>query len=405
MVRVDLVKISRNIYLLRLSDDETRFFEGLWSIPEGVTYNAYLATLPESVVLFDGWKTQYSDLFVDTVLRVVDVKDVKYVVVHHMEPDHSGSLLRVLRSNNEVMVLGHPLVAGLIESFYGLKPRFKPINDGDAVDLGVGYVLRFYHTPWLHWPDTVVSYLENENVLFTCDIFGSYGIPTAVFYEDLPEREKSAFKWYTQKYFANIIGKYADWVPRNLSKLLGLNLKINVVATGHGPLYRGVGYIADYYMYLGSKSTRRGKVVVLYTSMYRFVEKAVEIVVNELEKRGINPSVYKYTDTYRDQESDIVGDVYDAEGIILATATYDADVFPITKYLVELLLAKVPRGKKVLILASYGWGPVAGKKLEKVFKEGGFSPVGVVEFRGSPAMDEAKIREAVAVFLEHMETR
>lgn len=392
MQRVLIEKISRNIFLLRLNDENTKYFEGLWSIPEGISYNAYLATTPEGVVLFDGWKHTYGELYVEAVRQIVDFKDIRYVVVHHAEPDHSGSLKYLFNYAKNAVVLSHSFSNQIIQALYGKLADFRTVNDGEILKLGDEYSLSFYHVPWLHWPDTMVSYLSGENILFTCDVFGSYGIPSKIFYEDLTEEEKTKFKWFTQKYFANVIGHYVDWVSKNMQKILGLNLDIKIVAPGHGPLYRQLSLIASLYNDLGNKRVLKGKTVIIYTTMYRFVEEAVEIVVNELLRKGLNPRVYKFTDAYRDPESDIIGDVFDAENIIIATSTYESDVYPLAKYIIDLLKLKIPSNKKTLVIAVHGWGPVAGRKIADSLIEKKFQVVGFLELKGSPREHEEKIR-------------
>ncbi|MEM0001980.1 MAG: FprA family A-type flavoprotein [Desulfurococcaceae archaeon] len=392
MQRVLIDKISKNVYLLRLNDENTKYFEGLWYIPEGISYNAYVATLPEGVVLFDGWKHVYGELYVETLRQIVDFKDIKYVVVHHTEPDHSGSLKSLFNHVKNATILGHSFAIQLIQVFYGKLAEFRSVNDGEVVKIGKEYAIHFYHVPWLHWPDTVVSFLTGDNVLFTCDVFGSYGIPSKVFYEELTEEEKTKFRWFTQKYFANVIGHYVDWVIKNLEKLSQLNLDVKIIAPGHGPLHKEFNNIVTLYKALGSRKISPGKTIIIYTSMYKFVEDAVRIVVEELSRKGVNYRVYKFTDTYRDPESDIIGDVFDAENIILATSTYESDVFPLAKYIIDLLKMKVPSNKKILVMSVYGWGPVAGRKIMDSLMEKGFQVVGSLELKGSPSMYEEKIR-------------
>lgn len=394
MEKITLDKIARNIYLARLNDKDTLYFEGLWRIPEGITYNSYIATLPEGAIIFDGWKYTYSDLFIETLKQIIDLNDIKYVVVHHAEPDHSGSIKELLKHAKNSILISSQITSNLIESFYDIKPLSKQVKDGDIVELGKDHSLVFYQTPWLHWPDTIVSYLKSERILFTCDIFGSYGIPSKIFYEDLPEDEKNLFKWYTVKYFVNIIGKYVDWVPKNLSKLLSVNVDPLIIATGHGPLYRERSYIIDFYKILGNKPVSKNKSVIIYTSMYGFVESAVNIAIDELKRSNIQPKVYRFTDSYRDHESDILGDLYDAEYIIIGASTYDADVFPLTKYILDLIKAKIPGNKKVLIISNYGWGAIAGKKIYETLREKGYVVVDLVEIRGSPVKYESLIRDS-----------
>ncbi|MEM4717746.1 MAG: FprA family A-type flavoprotein [Desulfurococcaceae archaeon] len=394
MEKITLAKITKNIYLARFNDRDTLYFEGLWSIPEGITYNAYIAPLPDGAVVFDGWKNTYSDLFIETIKQVIDLSDIKYIVVHHSEPDHSGSIKELLKHAKKSILIGSQFAEGLIEAFYEVKPVFKRVKDNEVLRLGGDYELVFHITPWLHWPDTIVSYLKPERVLFTCDIFGSYGVPSKIFYEDLPDNEKALFKWYTVKYFVNIIGKYVDWVPKNLDKLLSANIDPSIISTGHGPLYRGFSYIANLYSYLGSKSISKGKAIVVYTSMYRFVENAVNIVIDEMRRNNIEPKVYRFTDNTRDHYSDLLGELYDAEYLVIGTSTYDADIFPIAKYMLELIKAKIPGNKKVIIISNYGWGAVSGKRISEALREKGNTIVDVIEIRGSPGRYESAIRDA-----------
>ena len=388
--KVEVSRITKNVLMLRLCDDETKYFEGLWYIPEGVTYNAYIATLPEGAIVFDGWKHTYGELFIETLKQHVDLKDIKYVVVHHTEPDHSGSLKNLL-SIVDAIVVGHPMVKDLLNSFYGLNTKFKAVSDNENITFS-GYTLKFIHVPWLHWPDTIVSYLQEEKMLFSCDVFGSYGIPSKVFFDDMDEKEKNLFKWYSKKYFANIIGKYIDWVQKNLAKLQNQNLDIRIVATGHGPLYRDLKPILELYKFWSSKQFVKNKTTIVYTSMYRFVEKAVKIVEEEIKNIEAKYRIYGFTDTHRDAESDIIGDVLDSENIVLATSTYDADIFHLMKHIANLINAKIPENKKILILASYGWGSVAGKKLKELLSK--FKVVDIIEFKGNQ-IDREQVKLAL----------
>ncbi|MEM3980403.1 MAG: FprA family A-type flavoprotein, partial [Ignisphaera sp.] len=130
MPKIHIDKVVENLYILRVDDDEVKYFEALWSIPEGITYNSYILITNEGVVLFDSWKHTYADLFIEALHKVVDLKDIKYVVIHHMEQDHSGSLPKLLELvDRNVTVLGHPIVKDMLSSFYGIKPVFKAVKD------------------------------------------------------------------------------------------------------------------------------------------------------------------------------------------------------------------------------------------------------------------------------------
>jgi flavorubredoxin len=401
MIKIVNMKIAKDIVLLQLQDDETKYFEALWEIPEGVTYNSYVIIGDGDVIVIDGWKIGFGDVFVDEVKRVVDLKSIKAVVVHHMEPDHSGSLKTLLSNlSSDTRVFGHQLVKDMLQSFYGIKPNFVPVTDGMKANVA-GKTLRFFHTPWLHWPDTIVSILDGK-VLFSCDIFGSYGIPSALFFEDLSPSDQEKFIWYAKKYFANIIGKYVSWVLKGLEKLSSIGLdSIEIVAPAHGPLRRNVKTMATLYNRWARGDAEKGKVVVLYMSMYGFIEKAIRILIDELQKAGAKIKIHRFVDKYRSSISDMLGDLIDAESFVIATPTYDADVFPFAMLLLNVIISKIPKNKKVLIVSNFGWGPVAGKKIAEMLKTAGFTIVDVVEFRGGNVEDVLpRLREGAVKLLQ-----
>ncbi|ADG90833.1 beta-lactamase domain protein [Thermosphaera aggregans DSM 11486] len=375
-------RVGDNLYMLQYRDYETKYFEGLWHIPEGVTYNSFILETREGLVVFDTWKRSLRGLFIEEFSKHFDVRDVKYLVVHHMEPDHSGSIPYLLASNPEVTVLGHVLSKGMIESFYQVKPRFQPVKDGEVLQLG-GFRLRFLHTPWLHWPETIMTYVEEEEALLTCDAFGSYGVPSRIFHDELSVEEKERFSRYMVKYFANIIGHFREWVVKNIEKISQQNLKISAILPAHGVLYRGdsVREVVEKYRSLGAGETVPGKTVIAYTSMYGFVSEVVDDAVSLLDKYGIKPLVYGFTDRERADFSELVADAYQAENLIIATATYEARTFPLMKEVVELIIEKTPVNKNVLVIALYGWGGKAGAELEELLTKNGFRKREVIEFR------------------------
>ncbi|MEM2201225.1 MAG: FprA family A-type flavoprotein, partial [Ignisphaera sp.] len=171
LVKVHIDKVVENMYMLRLDDDEVKYFEALWSIPEGITYNSYILLTDEGAILFDSWKHTYSELFLETLRKVVDLKDIKYIIIHHMEQDHSGSIPKILEVvNDNITVVGHPIVRDLISSFYRVKFSFKAVKDLEGMVVG-GKKLRFIYIPWLHWPDTIATYIEDLKALLSCDAF------------------------------------------------------------------------------------------------------------------------------------------------------------------------------------------------------------------------------------------
>lgn len=393
MASTTVTKVSDNLYVLRIDDDHTRFFEALWEIPEGITYNAYLFTLPEKTVLIDGWKKEFTDEFVSTISQVTNIKDIDYVVVSHVEPDHSGTLKKVLELNGgKATVLSHPFAKGLIESLVGITPKFRAVKDGEVIDLG-DERMRFIYTPWLHWPETIMTYLEERSVLLSCDAFGGFSIPPAVFDDD---SVIATYLPYVRKYFANVVGHYRDFVIKAIEKIRSLGITPKVVAPAHGLIWRRSLNIVNYYEELAKGKPEKGKIAVIYTSMYGYVERAVNITINNLRAKGFKTVVFRFTDRHRDSIGDLIGEVEDAEAVIIGTATYEAEVYPLMKFVVDLIIKKIHKGKPILIITTYGWGNVAGRKLEELFRNAGFENVVTVGIKGlSSQKDVEAIKEGV----------
>lgn len=403
MVKV-IVRDVPPFKLLRLDDDDIRYFESLWLIPEGITYNAYLLPTSEGWVLFDTWKVGYDELFMNTLKNVADPSDIKYLVIHHMEPDHSGVVRALLEANPDIEVLGHPMTKSMLESFYGLKPRFRAVKDGEELRVGE-YTLKFIYAPWLHWPETIFTYVKEAKALLTCDAFGAYSIPSRTFDDELSEKELEKYRFWTRKYMATVIGHYLPFVGKAIKKLETMGLDIDIILPSHGLIWRRPDEIIKYYRKwsMGETVTGVKKVVVVYGSMYGFVEAAVKEAIKVLEEKGVLHVTYRFVDNHRDEMSDLMGDLINASGIILGTSTYEAGIHPLMRYVVDLMIEKIPKNKSVLVITNYGWGAVAGRLLRKELGDAGYRVHSVIEFRaGQLEKNREAIREAVRDFISSL---
>jgi len=395
-MRVHVERVAGDLYVLRLDDDEVKYFEALWYIPEGVTYNSYLLLTGDGAVLFDTWKHTYAELFIDTLSKLVDLREIKYIVVHHMEQDHSGALPAVLKQSSEATVIAHPMVLDMIRSFYHVQPKFKPVSDKAVLELGE-YKLRFYHTPWLHWPETIMTFIENSAVLLTCDAFGGFSMPSKLFDNALSESEISAYLKYARKYAITVIGHYRNYILSNVEKLKSSGVEPRVIAPAHGLIWRSnPQLIVNKYLEWSRGEATGRKAVILYSSMYGFVEEAVSYVTGKLNDLNWNIHIHKLTDRERLSEAEVLNDVVDSKLVVIGTSNYENDVFPYMRYVLELLVEKANFDKPILVLESYGWGGVTGRKIRELLARGGFSRVAVVEFRGKPdSTIYAKVDEAL----------
>lgn len=389
-------EIVKGFYLLRIDDVDTKYFEALWDIPEGITYNSYVLLTDEGAVVFDAWKAAYADEFVEAVREVTPLRRVKYVVAHHGEPDHSGSIPALTKAVGDagggVTLLGHPMVGRMLKSMYGLHTPFKPVSDGEEVAVG-GITLKFLHTPWLHWPETIMTYLPDLGVLVSCDAFGSYSIPPCLTDEGCREDVLREYEGFVRKYFTTVIGRFRKHVVRALGKLEAAGISPSTIAPSHGIVWvRDPGRIAGLYRRLAEGAVEEGKVVAIYSSMYGFVESAVDYVVRELEGRGFSVKVFAFTDSEQARVSEVLGEVEDAEAVVVGVSTYEAGAFPTLEHVLKLISVKAPgRGRPALILGAYGWGASGGRVAKQVLEAGGYGVVGPIEFSGR-LTDEVRVR-------------
>jgi len=374
-------QISEELFLIRTIDQHVQYFEALWDVPEGMVYNAYLLKTSEGAVLFDTTKARFTEPFMEALSILVDPAEIKHIVIHHMEPDHSGALPAVLEAAGaQVTVWGHPFAKRLIEGGYGLSPQFQPVKDGNTLEIG-GKKLVFYQTPWLHWPETMVTWLPDEKILLSGDIFGSYGIPDGIFDDD--EDDLQEYLHLAREYFVSVIGHYKDYVLKSLRKLEEKAIVPEMILSAHGLLWRKEpGKIINKYADWAVGKAKKGKVIVAYSSMYGYVEKAVWVAVEELKRRGFHPEVFRFTDEHRDSVVDILGELPNCEAIIFATATYEAGVFPLMRQLIEEVVHKADYPKPVLLLSIFGWACMAGKQLKPVFESSSLQLVDAVGFKG-----------------------
>jgi flavorubredoxin len=389
MPRVYVDKVVEDLYILRVDDDETRYFEALWSIPEGITYNSYVLLTSEGAVVFDTWKHTYADLYVKTLRRVVDLRDVKYIVTHHTEPDHSGSLPKLLEvTGNAPTVLGHPIAKQLISAFYGIEPRFRAVKDLEELVVG-GKKLRFIYIPWLHWPDTIATYIADYGALLTCDAFGGFGLPKTLYDDD--EAVVEWYKPFVRKYVVDIVGHYREYIVKNIEKIRSLNIDVKIVAPAHGLVWRrNPKEVIDLYYDIGSAKPSEGKVLVVYSSMYGIQEKSMNIVIEELRARGFKTVTHKFTDREHASLGDVLADAIDAEAIVIGISTYDAAPFALVELVIKLLVEKVNAEKPVLIITTFGWGKLSEDTIKNLFSSSRFRIVDIVSVRGAPQKSDVE---------------
>lgn len=367
MSHITIHKVMKDLDLIRVTDTNVRYFEAMWEIPEGVTYNSYVLHTDEGEVVFDTVKPDFSREYLEGLRSVADFRDIKYIVVHHMEPDHSGSLKDLIRAEGfRAEVLGHPLTSRLIKALLNIDVRFRQVRDGEELELS-GTKLKFIHTPWLHWPETMFTYIKNSNALMTCDAFGAYSTPSYIV--SGVEHLNAEYVRSMRKYFANIVGHYRENVVKALDKLESLRLSVDLAAPSHGAVLSGAEVVRkalELYRSWSEGRVEGGKVVLLYTSMYGYVEKLVEDFLRGVEGGRVRVEVFRFTSTHRDLVADFLGELLDADVFVIATSTYDGGLFPLTKHLLNLVVDKLNVVKPVYLITTYGWSDAAAREIKKI---------------------------------------
>ncbi len=374
---ITVYEFRKNAYMISVNDLRTKLFESLWDIPEGISYNSYLI-IDDKTVLFDGVKNLYSEAFVKEVKKLLGGRSLDYYVVHHGEPDHSGSFPNIINEFPDVNVLTTEIGVKIIENLYDVNFKYLAVSDGYELSLG-SRTLKFIHTPWLHWPDTFMTYLINDKVLFSCDAFGSYGALIRGYWDrDYEDVILNLMK----RYFANIVSLYRSQIPKAVDKLS--KYEFEVIAPSHGPLISKVGGSVKTYL-RWSKPEFERKVLIIYSTMYGTLENVVSYVAKGVEESNVEAVLMKVPDT---PITYVVEELFDSPVIVLGVPTYDGGVFPYIELVLHLMKIKKFEGRYVGIVSSGLWASAAESKVIKELEDVKAVVEGRVSVSGRPGRED-----------------
>lgn len=350
------IPITENIYWVGANDKETNLFESLWPLPNGVSYNAYLI-VDEKVTLVDTVKITYHDTYLDKIKNLLGDRKVDYLIINHMEPDHSGSIKALREAYPEVEIVGNKRTMDFLEGFYSITDGTRVVKEGDTLDLGE-HKLQFYLTPMVHWPETMMTYEQTEKVLFSGDAFGGFGSLDGGVFDD--EINIKYYEDEIRRYFANIVAKYSPMVVKAYEKVKDLDLQI--IAATHGPVWReNPQYIIDEYVKWSTYQTKKG-VVIVYGSMYGNTKVLAEEIARTLAEEGIKE--VRLYDVSRTHLSYLISDIWNYKGLILGACTYNTEIFPPVAALTDALANRQIKNHILGIFGSYSWSSAAVKKLQ-----------------------------------------
>ena len=351
-------KISDGVYWVGVNDHDTPFFEGLWALPKGMSYNAYLVRGEEKTALIELTKTTYTDEFIGRVEEIIPLNEVDYIIHNHMEPDHTGAIPAVYKLCPQAEVLCTAKAKTFLDQFYGEGERVTAVKDGDTIDLG-GKTLKFLSYPWLHWPDTMFTYLAEDKVLFSCDAFGGYGAVDEALFDD--EMDLEAYWPEARRYLGTIVASYLQHVVKAIDKWVKGGMGIDILCPSHGPVYRQnpMAIISRYQEW--AKNEKEAKVVMIVGSMWGNTHKMGEIVRRRLEDKGIE---VKYFDAASAESGAILGEMLNAGGIVFGAPTYDANIYPKLEYYLMLFKDKKKKGYPVGVFTQNSWNVSVLPKME-----------------------------------------
>jgi len=344
-----LTELAPGLHYVGVNDRTTHRFEALWPLPYGVSYNSYLLA-DEKIALIDGMEEGFAGLYFDRIAEAVGDRPVDYLVVNHMEPDHSGAIALLRQRYPAMRIVGNAKTLEMLRGFYGIEEGCVQVQDGETLSLG-RFTLQFHLTPMIHWPETMMTWCKELRTLFSGDAFGSFGALNGGIVDE--QLELGTFWDEMRRYYACIVSKYGRPVQTALKKLSGL--EIGTICPTHGPVWREkAAEVVSLYDRMSRNEAERG-VVVAYGSMYGNTARAAEEIARELAARGVKPIVVH--DLSVSDPSMVLRDVLKYKALIVGSPTYNGELFPEVAALLERLSS---RGVAPRIFAGFGGMTWAG---------------------------------------------
>ena len=372
---MNIKEISGGIYYVGVNDRTTQRFEGLWPLPYGVSYNSYIIKSDKNV-LVDTVEQSEAGLFIENIEKVLGGKDLDYLVINHMEPDHSGSIVDIVNRYPNVKIVGNALTINMIKGFYRLENpnHYLAVKDGDTINIG-DKTLKFIMTPMVHWPETMMTYVCEPAIMFTGDAFGTFGALNGAVIDH--EMNTDVYFHEMYRYYSNIVGKYGVHVQKALAKVAGIDIKM--ICPTHGPVWvEEIARVVELTDKL-SKGEAEDGVVIVYGTMYGNTARYAEIAAQRFAENGIK-NIKVYNATFA-EISDILADIFRYKGLVIGGPTYSANLFPPIEALLKALEVRELKNKALGVFGSYTWASSATKLFADYSLRIGLPLVSNVEIR------------------------
>lgn len=392
-------KIIDGIYYVGANDRTTQLFEALWPIPQGVTYNSYLVAGSEKCALIDGIELSELEHLRQNITEVLPNRAPDYLVINHMEPDHSGAIAQLRTLYPEMTIVGNAKTLDMLKGFYGVEDNVMKIADGDTLDLG-GVTLNFRLTPMVHWPETMMTYLPEKKVLFSGDAFGAFGALNGAVVDSDMDSDRYIPEMY--RYYASIVGKYGIFVQKAIARFE--DTPVEYICPTHGPVWHDrLKEVVGIYDRLSRYEGEDG-VTIVYGSMYGNTGRMAEIIAGRLAERGIKKiSVHNAS---KSDLSNILADIFRYRGLIIGAPTYSNSLFPPVKAVVDAIVNREIKNRAGAVFGTFAWGSKAVKELTDALSPTGLlvdsiEPVTVRQAPDSAAADACRVlADALAATLQ-----
>ena len=349
--------VTKDVCYIGVNDHTLDLFEGQYIVPNGMAYNSYVI-LDEKIAVMDSVEAHFGEDWLANLEEALSGRTPDYLVVQHMEPDHSANISLFLRKYPAAIVIASAKAFTMMKNFYGEDAQDRRIVASEGTELSLGkHTLRFIAAPMVHWPEVLMTYDTQDKILFSADAFGKFGA--------LDTEDPEGWACEARRYYFGIVGKYGAQAQAVLKKAAALDIR--AICPLHGPvLTENLSYYLDLYNTWTTYGVESKGVAVFYTSVYGNTKKAVELLADKLKEKGC-PKV-AVSDLARDDMAECVEDAFRYGKIVLATTTYNADIFPFMRTFIETLSEHGWRGRKVGLIENGSWAPTAAKVMKTLLE-------------------------------------
>lgn len=352
------MKIQGNVHYVGVNDRTKHRFEGLWSLPLGVSYNSYLIADTDAVALVDTVDVAFFSEYIDNIHAVIGERPIDYLIINHMEPDHSGAIALIRKYYPDIRLIGNKKTLDMVQGFYGAAtPNDITVADGDSLSLG-HHQLKFYLTPMLHWPETMMTYDETDKILFSGDAFGCFGALNGAVIDS--QMDTTPYWTEMERYYATILGKYGMQVQAGLKKLAGVD--IQMICSTHGPVWtEQIPQAIATYKRLATGETEHG-LVICYGSMYGNTERVAEAIAQGAAAAGVKRIIVHNLSV--SPMSAVLTDIFRYDMLAIGAPTYNGGLFPAVDDLMKRLADRRVSQHKLALFGGFTWSSQAIKVMK-----------------------------------------